>query len=140
MYSESFIGELQQFLRELRDFFNAGSLHDSLVALRPSLDEDSNRLVDNFIDSKSKLDAMKDWNENTVMDCMHTLTTVRAMLSSGLSAGLRNDAPDKALAMRQRWRLAEIRCEDYIFMLMSRFINSLEEKVRFLFMFVGQVS
>lgn len=44
-------------------------------------------------------------------------------------SGLRNDAPDAALAMRQRWRLAEVRAEDYAFVLLSRLINSLEEKV-----------
>jgi phosphoglucan, water dikinase len=28
--------------------------------------------------------------------------------------------------MRQRWRLAELRCEDYSFVLASRFVNFLE--------------
>jgi hypothetical protein len=45
-------------------------------------------------------------------------------------SGLRNDAPDAALAMRQRWRLAEVKCEDYAFVLLSRCINKLEEQVR----------
>lgn len=45
-------------------------------------------------------------------------------------SGLRNDAPDAALAMRQRWRLAEVKCEDYAFVLLSRSINKLEEEVR----------
>lgn len=49
------------------------------------------------------------------------------MLVAGLSSGLRNDAPDGAIAMRQRWRLAELRCEDYAFTLMSRYINALTE-------------
>jgi hypothetical protein len=31
--------------------------------------------------------------------------------------------------MRQQWRLSEVRCEDYAFVLLSRLINSLEEKV-----------
>ncbi len=66
---------------------------------------------------------------------MHAVTTVRALLSSGLSAGLRNDAPDRALVMRQKWRLSEIRAEDYVFMLLSRFINNLEDKVGLLSFF-----
>ena len=45
-------------------------------------------------------------------------------------AGLRNDAPDAAMAMRQRWRLAEIRAEDYAFVLFSSFLNQLEQKVK----------
>ena len=44
--------------------------------------------------------------------------------------GLRNDASDDAMAMRQRWRLAEIRCEEYSFVLFSRFLNLLDAKVR----------
>ena len=46
---------------------------------------------------------------------------------------MRNDASDDSIAMRQRWRLAEIRCEDYAFVLTSRFINLLEARVRCLF-------
>jgi hypothetical protein len=42
---------------------------------------------------------------------------------------MRNDVSDDAMAMRQRWRLAEIRCEDYAFVLFSRFLNLLDAKV-----------
>lgn len=51
------------------------------------------------------------------------------MLIMGLSSGLRNDAPEGALSMRQRWRLAEVRSEDYFFVLLSRFMNALEGQV-----------
>ena len=34
------------------------------------------------------------------------------------------------MAMRQRWRLAEIRAEDYAFVLFSSFLNQLNDKVR----------
>ena len=67
---------------------------------------------------------------NDLTEALHTLTTVRALVASGLSSGLRNDAPDRALSMRQRWRLAEIRCEDYAFMLLSRVVNLLDTQVR----------
>lgn len=33
------------------------------------------------------------------------------------------------MAMRQRWRLAEIRAEDYAFVLFSSFLNQLNDKV-----------
>ena len=45
-------------------------------------------------------------------------------------AGLRNDAPDGAIAMRQRWRLCEIRAEEVAFVLLSRFTNALQGQVR----------
>jgi phosphoglucan, water dikinase len=51
---------------------------------------------------------------------------VRSHLVAGLATGLRNDAPDTAMAMRQRWRLAELRCEDYAFLLLSRYVNEME--------------
>ena len=40
--------------------------------------------------------------QNMMVDALHGVTTVRAVLVSGLSSGLRNDAPDRALAMRQK--------------------------------------
>lgn len=45
---------------------------------------------------------------------------------SGLASGLRNDAPDSALSQRQKWRLAEIRCEEYMFVVTSRLLNMLD--------------
>lgn len=46
-----------------------------------------------------------------------------------LAAGLRNDAPDNSISMRQRWRLSEIRAEEVAFVLLSRFLNVLEAQV-----------
>lgn len=57
------------------------------------------------------------------------IVQVRAVLSKGLAAGLRNDAPESALAMRQRWRLAEGRSEDYAFLLLSQVTNALQAQV-----------
>lgn len=37
-----------------------------------------------------------------------------------------NDAPDTALVMRQRWRLAESRLEQFAFVLLSRLLNCLD--------------
>ena len=65
-----------------------------------------------------------------IMGVAHAATTLRALLLRSLSSGLRNDAPDAALAMRQRYRLAELRCEEYLFVLMSRFSNGLDAEVR----------
>lgn len=48
---------------------------------------------------------------------------------AGLSAGLRNDTSDEMLEMRQKWRLADVRLEEYCFVVLSRVINSLEEQV-----------
>lgn len=129
-YPESFVEELKTFLIELRDFFNAGTMADLMTALLPSLGEADSKLVERFLAAKKVLDAAgDDADDNAIMDALHGATSIRAMLASGLSSGLRNDAPDRALSMRQRWRLAEIRAEDYVFMLLSRFINTIEKQV-----------
>ena len=47
----------------------------------------------------------------------------------GTRPGLRNDASDAAIAMRQRFRLCEIRAEDYAFVLLSRTLNFLDQEV-----------
>lgn len=54
---------------------------------------------------------------------------VRTFYAAGLSAGLRTDVRDDALEMRQRWRLSEIRLEEYCFVVLSRIVNVLEEQV-----------
>jgi surfactin synthase thioesterase subunit len=61
---------------------------------------------------------------------LKSILQVRAALCSGLSSGPRNDAPDAALAMRQRWRLAELRAEEYAFVLLSQFTNAIEAQVQ----------
>ncbi|KAL4419085.1 hypothetical protein ABPG77_010024, partial [Micractinium sp. CCAP 211/92] len=128
-YPEAFVQEFRTFTAELRDFFNAGSLADMLDSVRPGLDDGSAQLLDHFAAAKAKLDtAGEAADQNAVIDVLHAVTSVRALLVSGLSSGLRNDAPDRALAMRQKWRQCEVRAEDYAFVLLSRFINSLEEK------------
>lgn len=130
-YPEAFVSEMRTFYLELCEFFNAGGLSDVLTSITPTMDDSSSRVIDRFVACKRALDnAGASADDNTLMDALHGTASVRALLASGLSSGLRNDAPDRALAMRQRWRLAEIRTEDYAFMLLSRFINALEERVR----------
>ena len=71
-------------------------------------------------------------SDSQLVDALHALTTVRAVLADGLASGQRNDAPDPAIAMRQRWRLAELRAEEYAFVLLSRLLSMLAEQVRHL--------
>jgi len=125
-YNDSFMNEFRVFRGELRDFFNASSFTDMLDALRPSLDDADTPALDNFVKAKAKLDSSSESSMNDIVDTLHRLTTVRVILSSGLASGLRNDAPESSLAMRQRWRLAEGRSEDYAFVLLSQLTNMLE--------------
>jgi phosphoglucan, water dikinase len=61
-----------------------------------------------------------------LMQTLESLTALRLNIAKGLESGLRNDASDTAIAMRQKWRLCEIGLEDYSFVLLSRLINAVE--------------
>lgn len=43
-----------------------------------------------------------------IMDTIHSLTSLRAVLLKGLASGIRNDAPDVAIAMRQKVGLPKL--------------------------------
>ncbi|KAK9082642.1 hypothetical protein Scep_029113 [Stephania cephalantha] len=132
-YSEAFVEQFKIFHQELKDFFNAGSLAEQLVSIKESLDTNGLAALTLFLESKKSLDKLKESSElfkdvgiNALMKTLQSLTSLRAVLVKGLESGLRNDAPDTAIAMRQKWRLCEIGLEDYSFVLLSRFLNALE--------------
>ncbi|CAI7889247.1 unnamed protein product, partial [Closterium sp. NIES-53] len=140
-YSEAFVQQLKLFYAELKDFFNASSLTELLESIRPSLDDTGAAMLQNFLACKQNVDALPSSAGATgessqgaaasgrptdvLMSALHALTGLRAVLMYSLESGLRNDAPDDAIAMRQKWRLAEICLEEYFFVLLSRFLNEL---------------
>ncbi|GAQ78092.1 water dikinase [Klebsormidium nitens] len=132
-YSQDFVKELRVFYGELKDFFNAGSLTERLEQIRHSLDDSATSALDHFLSRKQILDDFDAQQKaeklpEVLVGALHALTGLRAQLLGGLASGLRNDAPDSSLAQRQKWRLSEIGLEDYSFVLLSRFVNAVEEK------------
>ncbi|KAL8459573.1 hypothetical protein ACS0TY_036901 [Phlomoides rotata] len=129
-YNEAFVEQFKIFHRELKDFFNAGSLEEDLESIRDSLDSSSAAALSQFLESKQALDNTSDISEiewmRVLTKMIHDLDNLRQKIGKGLESGLRNDAPDTAIAMRQKWRLCEIGLEDYSFVLLSRFLNALE--------------
>nr|CAD1823286.1 unnamed protein product [Ananas comosus var. bracteatus] len=132
-YSEAFVGEFKIFYSELKDFFNAGSLIEHLESIKESLDEQHLQTLASFLECKMSLEKLQDENDfvasggiEVLLNALHSLTALRSIIVKGLESGLRNDAPDAAIAMRQKWRLCEIGLEDYSFVLLSRFVNALE--------------
>ncbi|XVE81191.1 hypothetical protein DITRI_Ditri15bG0043000 [Diplodiscus trichospermus] len=126
-YSEAFVEQFKIFHQELKDFFNAGSLTEQLESIRESLDEWGISALAIFLECKKSLDAAEE--SNSVLDLiktMRSLSALREIIVKGLESGLRNDAPDAAIAMRQKWRLCEIGLEDYSFVLLSRLLNTHE--------------
>ena len=153
-YNEDFLNEFRTFRKELRGFFSASTLLDILDAIRPSLDDTSLQVeevhvrdtdlineckprllacgaqaIDRLVAAKAVIDGTAAPSESQLIDALHALTTVRAILADGLASGQRNDAPESAIAMRQRWRLAELRAEDYAFVLLSRLITMVADQV-----------
>ncbi|WOL14413.1 phosphoglucan, water dikinase, chloroplastic [Canna indica] len=133
-YNEAFIEQFKIFYNELKDFFNAGSLTEQLESIKESLDEHNLQALYQFFDSKKNLEKIQEEKNflgnggvESLMETLKSLTNVRSLILKGLESGLRNDASDAAIAMRQKWRLCEIGLEDYSFVLLSRFVNSLEE-------------
>ncbi|KAG8048514.1 hypothetical protein GUJ93_ZPchr0009g355, partial [Zizania palustris] len=80
--------------------------------------------------SLDQMDDAEDLDKNyaiqVLMSTLQSLSSLRLVLMNGLESGLRNDASDTAIAMRQKWRLCEIGLEDYSFVLLSRYMNTLE--------------
>ncbi|XP_030508153.2 phosphoglucan, water dikinase, chloroplastic [Cannabis sativa] len=130
-YNEAFVEQFKIFHHELKDFFNAGSLAEQLETIKESLDERGLSALTLFLDCKKRLDAGDESSHgnntsNVLFKTMQSLNALRGVIVKGLESGLRNDASDAAIAMRQKWRLCEIGLEDYSFVILSRFLNGLE--------------
>ncbi|KAL7616018.1 hypothetical protein Lser_V15G02690 [Lactuca serriola] len=132
-YNEAFVEQFKIFHHELKDFFNAGSLTEQLESIKESFDEKRKEKLSSFLDCKKALDNFQGTPEvskgngvEILMNTIKSLNSLREIVTKGLESGIRNDAPDTAIAMRQKWRLVEIGLEDYAFVLMSRYLNALE--------------
>ncbi|XVF37860.1 hypothetical protein REPUB_Repub20aG0047400 [Reevesia pubescens] len=123
-YSEAFVDQFKIFHQELKDFFNAGSLTEQLESIRESLNERGISALAMFLECKKSLDAGDESSGALdLINTMRSLSDFREVIVKGLESGLRNDASDATIAMRQKWRLCEIGLEDYAFVLLSRLLN-----------------
>jgi phosphoglucan,water dikinase len=132
-YNEAFVEQFRIFHHELKDFFNAGSLTEQLDSIKESFDEKNSAALSLFLECKKGLDNMEEQSNilegdgmKLLMRTIQSLNGLRELIVKGLESGVRNDAPDTAIAMRQKWRLCEIGLEDYAFVLLSRFLNAIE--------------
>ncbi|CAA6667953.1 unnamed protein product [Spirodela intermedia] len=108
-------------------------LTEQLESIRESLDGQSLSALEKYFSCKKSLEKKEESNNSSVghgvlelMETLLALTDLREVIVKRLSSGLRNDAPDTAIAMRQKWRLCEIGLEDYSFFLLSSLLNALE--------------
>ena len=59
-----------------------------------------------------------------LLSLMDETTGLRQVLCRALASGLRNDAPERAMEMRQKYRLCEIALENFAFTVASRALNA----------------
>ncbi|KAF9620033.1 hypothetical protein IFM89_010649 [Coptis chinensis] len=126
-YNEAFVEQFRIFHNELKDFFNAGSLTEQLESIKDSLHRKTLSALSLFLECKKSLDKMDELGNflkkdgvDLLMKALQSLFSLRTLLVKGLESGLRNDAPNAAIAMCQKWRFCEIGLEDYSFVLLSR--------------------
>ncbi|MCL5024586.1 MAG: TIM barrel protein [Nitrospirae bacterium] len=111
-YPTAFIEEFRKFDEELRDFFHAGSLEEQLGSvLRKGHAADAG-LIREFLEAKGRGDSPED-----TLITLELLTELRRSFSERL--------PGSGSAGEQRLQLADIRLEEFSFVLLSRLINSL---------------
>lgn len=126
-YSEDFKYQFRLFNEEMRRFFNAAGATERLDALGESLEDDHRAAADEFRDAIRALDdgsaghdGMVGGEGEAVLRALRASATCRAHFTRALSTGMRNDAPDDAVAHRQAFRLAEIALEESAFVIMAR--------------------
>eukprot|EP00798_Chlamydomonas_sp_ICE-L_P027102 gene27101-2326_t len=154
-FSDGFVNEFKKFNEELREFFNASGvtsmltfywselpssvlattqchqekdgLTELLISAQASLDDQHSSVVALFLRAMAQVEAA---GGNATMDellnLLQTGTQARTYYVRGLSAGLRQDVTNDMLASRQKWRLADLRLEEFNCVVLSRLINSLE--------------
>uniref|UniRef100_A0A453QFR5 Uncharacterized protein n=1 Tax=Aegilops tauschii subsp. strangulata TaxID=200361 RepID=A0A453QFR5_AEGTS len=101
-YNGAFVEQFQIFYSELKDFFNAGSLFEQLESIKESLNDSGLEALSSFVKTKQSLDQVDAANIQVVMKTLQSLSSLRSVLMKGLESGLRNDATDAGIAMRQK--------------------------------------
>ncbi|GIL76478.1 hypothetical protein Vretimale_6018 [Volvox reticuliferus] len=130
-YSEAFVAEFRIFTEELREFFNATGLVELLTGggALDALEDAHASAVRQLINTKQRVEELGSAARlDDLMALLTSATQARSFYAAGLVAGLRNDVTDEILSMRQRWRLADIRLEEYSFVVLSRITGLLEEQ------------
>ena len=126
-YNQNFVDEFVLFAKELRKFFNAEGALERVDALRPVLEPDVQAKIDELQGAMWGLESGEAGHDGilgnegaAVMRALRASVAVRQYFGQALETGLRNDAPDEAVATRQAYRLAEIALEELAFVVMAR--------------------
>jgi hypothetical protein len=114
-YASPFVEEFKIFHHELKEFFNASSLEEMLGSISNKEDTKTRLLIQNFLDRKRKIEE----TSQHYFTLLTLLTELRAIFLRKA-----DDAPGAAA---QQFRLADIGLEDFLFLLLSEYLNLLEK-------------
>mmetsp|Transcript_44263 Transcript_44263/g.73812 ORF Transcript_44263/g.73812 Transcript_44263/m.73812 type:complete len:1076 (-) Transcript_44263:478-3705(-) len=116
-YSGSFVHEFKIFFSELKEFFNARGLDERLQEIvdKGEMDGDGIKLKDDFLWEKNNPGSDR-------LVVLRKLTALRKHMSSIV------DSATEGGETIQRIRLAEIKLEEYAFVVVSELINGLERE------------
>ncbi|MBN1842730.1 MAG: TIM barrel protein [Deltaproteobacteria bacterium] len=112
-YSPSFVEAFMRFHEDLKEFFNARSLDEQLVALSQKSRAWQADLIREFLDAKEKAVSPEELEA-----AFELMTRLRSQLKDRLKGNTSAEAQDL--------QLADIRLEDFSFVLLSRVINHLD--------------
>ena len=111
-YAPAFVAEFQHFHEQLKEFFNARSLDEQLAAVAADTADPDAGLIRSFLEAKA---ASREPSPR--LDVLRLLTSLRARFQERLKARSGTDLLQDTLA--------DIRLEEYAFVLLSQLINHL---------------
>lgn len=112
-YAPAFVAEFQHFHEQLKEFFNARSLDEQLAAVAADTADPDTGLIRSFLEAKA---ASREPSPR--LDVLRLLTSLRARFQERLKARSGTDLLQDTLA--------DIRLEEYAFVLLSQLINHLD--------------
>ena len=112
-YPPSFVEEFKKFHEELKEFFGAHSLEEQLKVIEKKETSQGADLIRAFLETNDMANSLEE-----LLIAFERLTELRGHLENRIAHNTGSDAQDL--------RLADIKLEDYSFVLLSQLINHFE--------------
>ena len=125
-YNDDFKNQFNLFAAELKRFFNAAGALERVDALRADMEPDVQADIDELqaamwdLESGGHHDGVAGAEGVATLRALRAATAVRKAFTTQLATGMRNDAPDDAVAQRQAYRLCDIALEELAFVVLAR--------------------
>lgn len=113
-YAPAFVAQFRHFHEQLKEFFNARSLEEQLEAMAAEATGSDTRLIGTFLEAKAKANDLP-----SKLRVLQLLSELREQFRDRMREGNR--------CARQQLQLADIRLEEYAFVLLSRLNQYLDQ-------------